>query len=226
MLTCENVRFLLYLATNLGFPLFPSLIDTFMPVHSHFSLANTSIYVWEMTEDVKKLEELFYPSNRIPREVHTRQSVARQREQLCTRLLLQFAHISSSSLSYKESGAPYLTESEQCISISHSSAFVAVAISRHNIGIDLENPLRLRPQTVQRILQKQELSLLNEEHLAHLWTAKEAAFKAFADKGIQTLSDIYLTHSENHWTAHFKDAVANCHFTPLGGQLLCLAERP
>jgi hypothetical protein len=62
------------------------------------------------------------------------------------------------------------------ISISHCPKVGAYAVCNRQLGLDIEIETRVRPEIVERICQKKELSLTN--NYSALWSAKEALFKA------------------------------------------------
>lgn len=62
------------------------------------------------------------------------------------------------------------------VSISHSKMFGGFVIGRRPVGFDIENPERVEEKIVQRISVPDELKLAPSP--AHLWTAKEATYKA------------------------------------------------
>lgn len=107
----------------------------------------------------------------------------RRREILAVRCLLKSMKKGvEQRVEYDEEGAPRLAGQRECISISHTDGFVAVALDDSPCGIDIER----RGQRVQRVvthfLTDDELALLTgmpDSDLAlHLaWSAKEAAYK-------------------------------------------------
>lgn len=92
-------------------------------------------------------------------------------------------------------------------SISHCENVVAVAISRKEIGVDIEayNPKRFTQNVMRRICTKNEVATLErldekkrEIALNNMWTVKEAVFKCgnysnFVPSRIDTSSEIYVT---------------------------------
>ena len=82
---------------------------------------------------------------------------------------------------YNQNGKPYLPSSKQ-LSITHSFDMVCIALSKYNIGIDIE---KNRPNKIQNIkekfVRKDELDWIpkeNEEKYLHvIWGIKEGLYK-------------------------------------------------
>lgn len=70
---------------------------------------------------------------------------------------------------------------EWSLSLTHSGRAGAAAIDERGIGVDLERPRRVEPGGVRFFLNEEEFSLMHlplDDVAVHLWSAKEAAFKA------------------------------------------------
>lgn len=88
-------------------------------------------------------------------------------------------------------------ECDECyFSLSHSDDFVAVAVSRKPVGVDIEklNPQRFTEALLEKIATVSEQDELNcsgdllKTYLNILWTKKEAIFKLLGDKTFQPKS--------------------------------------
>lgn len=81
---------------------------------------------------------------------------------------------------YNVKGKPYLINSTQFISISHTNNLVAVAFANQNIGLDIEEPRESLLKVKNRFLNEEELLRFNPftlEKLSFLWNLKEASLK-------------------------------------------------
>ena len=81
---------------------------------------------------------------------------------------------------YKKDGKPY--SRDYFFSFSHSHELVALAISKNNIGVDIEKVGKLKDfsRLLQYICTEDELNknnLTSDDDLIKLWTKKESAFK-------------------------------------------------
>lgn len=99
-------------------------------------------------------------------------------------------------LSHDETGKPVLlSEKPLNISISHSCHWLVALIVPEGIpvGIDIEEKGAQAERTLERYSTEQERMLLEEDGLTplHLWTAKEALYKAYSkylSKGINQIT--------------------------------------
>ncbi|HZF14383.1 MAG TPA: 4'-phosphopantetheinyl transferase superfamily protein [Steroidobacteraceae bacterium] len=88
--------------------------------------------------------------------------------------------LDASVLKFPEGGKP-AWPGGPAFSISHTAAWVACAVSATlTVGLDIENPARVRREILRRIASARELALheARPQGLAVLWTRKEAVLKA------------------------------------------------
>lgn len=92
-------------------------------------------------------------------------------------------------------GAPTVTIpgiDAPCISVSHGAGMALLAVAAHPIGIDIESPRDQLSRVASRFVNQGELTgPTTVDALLHVWTAKEAAFKAAGLTGL-TLIDLRL----------------------------------
>lgn len=91
-------------------------------------------------------------------------------------------------------GKPYLKDIPFYISISHSDDLVAVAISKNQIGIDIEKLKDRDLKICRKVCTQKEILLMENssnptKEFYKIWTAKEAYFKKVGT-GITNLKDI------------------------------------
>ena len=108
-----------------------------------------------------------------------------QKHRLCflaVRKILEDLGFSDDELLYEQNGKPYLTSGEK-ISISHSFPFAMVAVSRKQIGVDIEH-ISDRILRIAHKFSKKESSYISEERkvkqLTTIWCIKESLYKAYA----------------------------------------------
>lgn len=95
---------------------------------------------------------------------------------------------------YSATGAP-LIESNSCqISISHSSACVAILISPHECGVDIEDLSRNFSTAAKKFITDNDAIVRSEMDLAAVWATKEAIYKAYKGVDINIYSDIVIKH--------------------------------
>ncbi|MBQ2944417.1 MAG: 4'-phosphopantetheinyl transferase superfamily protein [Ruminococcus sp.] len=104
------------------------------------------------------------------------------------RQMLKEAGYTQTPVFYKdEKGKPHLENDELYFSISHSGEFVACAVSRHPVGIDIEKKRLVDLPLIKRVCTEEELSFVLSgstditeggcERFLTLWCLKEAYLK-------------------------------------------------
>lgn len=145
---------------------------------------NIFIYVWKITESLDELTVL-YPNIKS----YILKTEKREKEFICSRILLNL-YSKKLKISYSKFGNPVLNNN-QFISISHCSNLVCIAISKENIGIDLEEisekTLELKSKFV-----NDHHSKLNKEKTTLIWCIKESVFKYHKIGGVDFKKDIYI----------------------------------
>lgn len=157
-----------------------------MPLCYH-KLVNTecTIGIWEINESVSELLDIagIYENETIWDGLSHPQ---RKKEFLVKRIVLQ--HLlkeKSISVSYDESGKPFLSESSVHISISHTKQYVAaITHNTKTVGIDIEIVHPRIEKISTRFIGEDEKKWLATEHyleqLYIIWGAKECAFKIYS----------------------------------------------
>jgi phosphopantetheinyl transferase len=145
---------------------------------------NIFISVWKITESLDELTVL-YPNIKS----YILKTEKRKKEFICSRVLLNL-YSKNLKISYSKFGNPVLNNN-QFISISHCSNLVCIAISKENIGIDLEEisdkTIRLQSKFV-----NDHHSELNKEKTTLIWCIKESVFKYHKIGGVDFKKDIYI----------------------------------
>ena len=148
---------------------------------------NADLAIWQVDEDEDVLLDLCQSCG-VDTETILNTKLAKPRiELLAEHLLLHALNGCVSPISHTPTGAPYIADSTLNISISHTRGYVAMAISRRCIGIDIEHfsdkVLRVR----QKFLNEAEARHIEADNVAlniAAWTAKEALYKAVLTPGI------------------------------------------
>lgn len=100
---------------------------------------------------------------------------------------------------YNEKGKPYLANRVAFLSISHSREAVAVAVSRREIGVDVECVRQPKETVLNRMFTDAEKNCIRSSDdpdlaFTRLWTEKEAKAKLFG-KGIWEKDEREITDS-------------------------------
>ena len=96
--------------------------------------------------------------------------------------ILRERHKTTAPVKETEHGKPYLEGNPLYFNLSHSGGMIALAVSDHEVGVDLQQRSDV-PPAVRRRLSEQE----NQEDFFRLWTAKEAYVKFLGE----TLASYY-----------------------------------
>ncbi len=165
------------------------IINTILPDFS----PQVAMSLWRIEESEEQLLALCSEADISATTLLSSLSNSKRRlERMAEHLLLHSLIGSDYRLSHNEQGMPLLYGSDKCISISHTSKYVVVALSRHTIGIDIE---MCRPKILtvrSRFLSEAEQSAISPDDLplnSAAWTAKEALYKAIGVSGIDFAND-------------------------------------
>lgn len=100
---------------------------------------------------------------------------------------------------YDMEGKPYLQGNPVYFNVSHSGEYLAVAVSKSPVGVDLQKSKQIRDAMFQRVVQPQEKMLIREDaqwDFLRLWTLKESFVKA-EGKGLRIPFQSYYFVEEN-----------------------------
>ena len=97
-------------------------------------------------------------------------------------------------IDYNEVGAPVVNLEATHLSVAHGAGRVAVAIANKRVGIDIESLERNFESISSRYMSAEEQALsTHKEWGAMVWTAKEALYKLYGERGLDLKCDIVLT---------------------------------
>jgi phosphopantetheinyl transferase (holo-ACP synthase) len=97
-------------------------------------------------------------------------------------------------IDYTESGKPFLVNSKEYISISHSQNFIGILKAPFDVGLDIEEINERIIKIKNRFLNAKELKLFDSsiENLTIAWTLKEALFKLNTRNGIDFRNELLI----------------------------------
>ncbi len=141
-----------------------------------------TISIWEIVESEEELLNLCSIPNDEIEELQLTKSVARRREKLAVRALLNELFDGKVYLGHHDNGRPFLQNSLTEISISHTNRYVCVLTHpEESVGVDIESLNRDFSAVEKKALSVEEIENLSEKsrnlHLAIHWSAKEAIYK-------------------------------------------------
>ena len=162
---------------------------------------NYTLGIWEITESLEEIKKSINDDN-----YKIFKSLKRQKEYLCTRLLLKEID-RNLSITYNKWGAPTLNTNKN-ISISHSKNIIAIIVSKKNVALDIEmiskKPLKIKNKFLS--IFDNISHTIEETTLA--WSAKETIFQLHQKGDIDYKSDIKIKEincDENQITVLFND---------------------
>lgn len=140
------------------------------------------LYVWHITESLEELRASLQLSSISQERLTKMKSENHQKAFLAVRQVLRQLNIADDDLCYDTNGKPSLCTGKY-ISISHSFDYAVVAISKENIGVDVE---LIRDKIIRlsnKFCNERELALVpvpledKKEYLTEIWSVKEALYK-------------------------------------------------
>jgi phosphopantetheinyl transferase len=159
-------------------------------------IPDTSTHIWKITEPAE------YFINSMPwnnKQLEWLDSIhpVKKIEYLASRYLIYKITGKLDSHLYKdEAGKLYLNDSNKNLSLSHSSEWIGLALSKHQVGFDLQKLTAKIQLIAHRFLNKTEYEWLqskdDDQLLIIAWTIKEAVYKAHGKKGILFSQNILL----------------------------------
>ena len=158
-----------------------------MPLHNTIlHNSTTKVFIWKIEESLYELRTTIDLNEYSKKRIDNMKSESHIKGFLAVRKLLEVAGITDYDLFYTKDGKPHLKDG-RIITISHSFDFSAIAISKSEIGIDIEK----NRDKIQRISSKfigSENNYLCKEKLTEqltvIWGAKESLFKIHPDGGL------------------------------------------
>ena len=96
-------------------------------------------------------------------------------------------------------GKPYFEGYPLHFNVSHSGEYLAIAISKNPVGIDIQGEKNIKDGMFKKVVQQEEISLIGENRqkdFLKLWTLKESFVKA-EGKGLRIALKDYYFQKEN-----------------------------
>lgn len=121
------------------------------------------------------------------------QNERRRAEHLAWRRIVRRELGREVNIDYDAVGAPVVDTPNIYISVSHAAGMVAVAFSDRRVGVDIEQTERHFERVASRYISEREAKLSEERWwAAALWSAKEAMYKYYGERGIELLGDLMV----------------------------------
>lgn len=158
--------------------------------------ADCGFWLWRSDEP---LEELSRCAELSPDDMAAYDAVSsesRRREFLTVRVMA--ASVLGHSVSHRDNGAPFLSGDSRRVSFSHTSGFVAMALDRKPVGVDVELLSRDVSRVADRVFAGEERAVADD---VTLWCAKEAVYKACGRERVDFRRDIRILYRTGDFLA-------------------------
>jgi 4'-phosphopantetheinyl transferase len=165
--------------------------------YQHHNAHGCRMAVWRITESEEELIDLTPFTLEMAQQLDQFTCPSRRLEWLASRVLLYQLAGWIPLVEYTKTGQPFVQQSEQNISISHTRGFAAVCISPSlAAGIDIEYPSNRISRIASRFIHPREAEFIPADnpdvYHALIWCAKETVFKMAGISGIIFKEDILV----------------------------------
>ncbi len=173
--------------------------------YTTISIGETQIYISEVVQNEDLLLQLYQLSENEKLTLEKYHNNRHRLQWLSYRLLLKNVLQEDFIIDYQPNGKPILRHPQKNISISHSFDYVAVALSNHAIGIDIEKQssriLNLKTKIANE-KEQQKWDMQDYRILHIIWGIKEAIYKKMDYPIKNYLTEITVTNIDfNQQTA-------------------------
>lgn len=168
-----------------------------MPIYRKYKKGNLVVGVWKVDETLGQLRSMFHQFS-IYEEGFMRFKVEkRKQEWLAVRVLLKELLGEEKRIVYLPSGKPCLEDGSACISFSHTSGYVAVAIHPSaEVGVDIEQyGIRVQRLASRFVRDDEQVSVASGDEIYALllhWSAKETMFKLMEEDAVDFLEHMRI----------------------------------
>jgi phosphopantetheinyl transferase len=167
-------------------------------VHSKNITDGCHLMIWKLTESLEELEAAL-PSFVNKEELLTTSHPQKKREWMGGRILLNklvaYTGQTFQGLRKDEHGKPFLKNSSQYISLTHTIDYVAAVIHpTRQVGIDMEKEHEKLLRTARKYMTDNEINQAKEDITTYCiyWCAKEAMYKLNGRKKVSFKDDISI----------------------------------
>lgn len=169
-----------------------------MPLHDLFSVYDGKIGVWKIEESISEL--LLLTSYREDYKVMLEKygSKKRKLEKLAIRVLLKkMTGNDKLTIIYDNNGKPYLEDTNNKISISHTAGYAALFINSTNlVGLDIERRERKIHDLAPRFLNEEDLMVIDKNRrndaLLLCWSGKESVYKIVGEPALDFRDTLFV----------------------------------
>lgn len=165
--------------------------------------SGTEIIVWEVSESadffLPELSEYVFEDKEYISAKFEWKKLELLAARYAAKVLVESMGYSFKGIAKDEYGKPYLVDSTLEMSLTHSKAYVAVAIHKtQKLGIDLERPAPKMWRIKDRLFTNSEVQAIGEEleKMSIFWSAKEGLYKLYGKRGIDFKENLFLGYEQ------------------------------
>ena len=188
-----------------------------MPITHKIEKKEASILVWEITETLEDLLDLYGNIN-----TANYTSEKRKKEHLISRIMVNKL-CENGTIIYNKFGAPELDNGKH-LSISHSNELVTIIISDTKSAIDIEKISEKALIIASKFVSEKNLIKLNKEKATLIWCLKEAIYKWHQKGSIDFIKDIiipeFFAKKHGKVTAYFRGKKLNLNYLKINNHYL------
>ena len=105
-----------------------------------------------------------------------------------------------------EMGKPYFVGGGIHFNVSHSEGYLAIAVSKYSVGVDIQGPKNIREGMYKKVVQPAEAELIGQEReqdFLRLWTLKESFVKA-EGRGLRIpMKEYYMEKEKDRYFVNY-----------------------
>lgn len=166
-----------------------------MPIYRTYREGDLVVGVWKVDETISELRSMFHQFSIYEEGFSRFKADKRRQEWLAVRVLLKELCGEEKKIAYLHSGKPYLEDGSACISFSHTSGYVAVAIHPCvEVGVDIEQYGTRVKRVASKFIREDEWpSIASGDEVYGLllhWSAKETMFKLMEDEAVDFIDHL------------------------------------
>ena len=168
-----------------------------MPLYRTYKKGNLVVGVWKVDETIGQLRSMFHQFSIYEEGFMRFKAEKRKLEWLAVRVLLKELLGEEKRIVYLPSGKPCLEDGSACISFSHTSGYVAVAIHPSaEVGVDIEQyGIRVQRLASRFVRDDEQVSVASGDEIYALllhWSAKETMFKLMEEEAVDFLEHMRI----------------------------------
>lgn len=168
-----------------------------MPLYRTYKQKDLTVGVWKVDETIEQLCSMFHQFSIYKEGFERFKAEKRKLEWLAVRVLLKELLGEEKKIVYLPSGKPCLEDGSACISFSHTSGYVAVAIHPSaEVGVDIEQyATRVQRLASRFVREDEQVSVASGDEIYALllhWSAKETMFKLMEEEAVDFLDHLRI----------------------------------